>query len=274
MKKNISFVFEVIAAALLLVIVNKAPLQGGEGSSIQTVDELGWHRGEIPMEAMQPMNSPSISSDWSRDISSLNNYAMSAMFNTARDLTGCSNNDLLATFSNRMIPGSGPWLGAALTLYELNKNLMTAAQVGRGEASPEKLRNIIPHVIGAWDKIKGPENLAFSSSIIPIASYKDSGFQKIQEFGYIKMDRQFFTTAPREIGRYGFDPYTDTSMRNNTSRFVRSETIGMQPVSPNICNSPNFYTPHQSYTPTKIYTPSQSYTPVHIPTQTYTPSRK
>jgi hypothetical protein len=230
---------------ILILFYGANSLYGQENYSSHTIDEWGWHSGEISMD--------------------FNNIATMKMFEKTMYITNCSPEGIVKTIANNMKPGVGDWLGAGMTLYKINQEFKTITEVGTGAADPHKLMGIIPHVIMAWDMIKGPENLPFQSIKIPIIRRDDYGCFVVEKYGTINIDKTYLTTAPGYIGRYGFDPSTDIINRRITIQSYQLETFnGNQFSIPNINSSYQVYTPAS-----QVYIPTQSYKPIQ--TQSYKP---
>lgn len=105
---------------------------------------------------------------------------------------------------------AGAKLGGVLTVAGVAKDMWDVYQVGSGKASPESIRHIVPHVVMAWDALKGPRNLPrmdFHTNID--LRHLEPGFS-IRTTGYIKGTRFFSSTAPPEISAFGWDPMTDS----------------------------------------------------------------
>lgn len=176
---------------------------------------------------------------------------------------------------------AGAIVGGAQMLLEFGGKMWDAYKVGTGRADPHILQSSIPHVVMAWDAIKGPENLP-TLNFTPVISSDDDGAWKIKTQGYQISQQNFFTTAPGHIGKFGFDPYTDSIPRQTTTHtFTQTEFNGSQfnktyqnliPQTPIISPTGPIYNPAKIYTSPPIYTQPPGYTPpAYTPPPVYIP---
>ena len=171
-------------------------------------------------------------------------------------------------------------LGAVWTLIDFNRNMWNAYRVGTGRAEPDVLKSTIPHVVMAWDAMKGPKNTPIQTFISPINYSYNDGSWKSQTWGTKITHQEFSTTAPGKIGHYGFDPYTDNLLRRTSMQTIKIENFDgsrfnrmYQNTIPKI-EPPKFYTPPiRMYQPPPIQRyqppPIQTYRPVYTPPPSY-----
>jgi hypothetical protein len=175
------------------------------------------------------------------------------------------------------------YLGAAGTLVDFNFKMFNIWRVGTGRAEPDILKDIIPHVVLAYDIIKGPKNIPSQVFTTPLNQSFNDGSWKMQMQGTKIIHQEFSTTAPGTIGHYGFDPYTDRIVRQTSMQSIKIENFDgsrfnrmYQNAIPKI-EPPKFYTPPiQMYQPRMVYVPPiQRYqSPViYTPPKIYTPPR-
>lgn len=178
--------------------------------------------------------------------------------------------------------------GTAYSLWNTGNTMRNIWRVGTGRAEPDVLRSTVPHVVQAWDAIKGQKNLPNKTSITPIYRSYDDGALRIETYGIQKTRQTFSTTAYNTIGKYGYDPSIDTIIRQDTiyttQRVTFSGTWKTIKIGESTYKYPsidwtsipktNWSIPTTNSLP--IYTPSMpkmpsSYSPSSIP-KTYGPS--
>ena len=172
------------------------------------------------------------------------------------------------------------YLGATGTLADFNLKMFNIWRVGTGRAEPYVLMDTIPHVVMAWDVMKGPKNIPIQTFITPINYSYNDGSWKSQTWGTKITHQEFSTTAPGKIGHYGFDPYTDNLLRRTSMQTIKIENFDgsrfnrmYQNTIPKI-EPPKFYTPPiRMYQPPPIQRyqppPIQTYRPVYTPPPSY-----
>jgi len=111
----------------------------------------------------------------------------------------------------RLLPTRAGWNGChGLHPSGYGLTLTDIWMVAKGRAEPDKLIGTIPHVVMAWDTIKGPEDHPWQQ-VTTNSQQKLLGWHlEVQQWGTRVTDTRFTSTAPGLIGRYGYDPATDT----------------------------------------------------------------
>jgi|GEM_PF-2715860 len=146
--------------------------------------------------------------------------------------------------------------GTAITVVEAGKAMWDAWRVGTGRAEPNVLRSTIPHVIQAWDAMKGPQNLPTQSFSTQINRNYNDGALKMQTQVNQTFRQDFSTTAPGKIGNYGYDPYTDKIIR-------QTKTYSTQTTSFNGNQFNKMYQSQRSAMPTYTPPPRISAPPIY-----------
>ena len=118
---------------------------------------------------------------------------------------------------------TGVGLSSALMILKAGKDLRDIYQVGKGRASPEQIRHIIPHVVMAWDKMKGPMNLPKVDFFTRVEGQFLEPGNSIKVQGNIKGTRTFSSTSPRFLSLFGWDPMTD-SITTTVDSYMKTTT--------------------------------------------------
>lgn len=125
----------------------------------------------------------------------------------------------------------GPIIDAGFAFWKLSE----ISKVGTGEISPDQsrwMRNIIPHVVQSWEAIRGPENKnSINTSYINKIEF--NGCSQKYTSGITTVQREFHSTAPGVIGKFGYDPAKDS--RHTT---ISNQTRAQEIITP--INSPSF----------------------------------
>lgn len=165
-----------------------------------------------------------------------------------------------------------PGAGTLIRTGKAGFSLWNAWRVGTGRAGPDVLRSTIPHVVQAWDAFKGPMNLPTQTFSIWFNRVYVDGAGWMHIHGTQRFRQEFSTTAPGIIGNYGFDPYTDTIVRQTIRHTIQHETFSVsqfnkmyQNIYPNkpltVPNIPRYSPSPRIYIPPPP-PPIRSYTPI------------
>jgi hypothetical protein len=172
----------------------------------------------------------SLQSDSCRiDPKQLNDHAQKKISEKAMDLVDVKGR-IIGKVGDSIKPGLGSVVGAGVTIIDINNKLKTAAQVGQGKASPEALKETVPHVVMAWKVLSEQNNLSTITFHTFNNTYNMSG-NRIQTSGSTIEKKKFSSTAPGIIGQSGFDPKTDSI---KTTRRTQTQTQTQTYSSPKI----------------------------------------
>jgi len=173
-------------------------------------------------------------------------------------------NDLAKTTAKMEFKLAGGAAANGVTVYNVidtGKKLYDAYKVGTGRASPEILRGTVPHMVMAWETLRGPENNKWYKTTENFNNTFVDGNWKIHQMGSKVTEKITTSTAPGYIGKYGYDPNTDTGMSRTRMNYTERILIGGNGLNQNYSPPTTFRMP--SYTP-----PIQTYSPppsFHMP---------
>lgn len=117
-------------------------------------------------------------------------------------------------------PVASTLVGPGLTIYNFTTSLRQAQQEG-----PSALRGTIPHAVMAWESMRGPENFPTVITSRIGSSSHDDGSLRIHNQTNQTIRQDFNTTAPGALGRWGFDPSTDSISRHTTTHTTHNEAF-------------------------------------------------